>query len=209
MKRLAIPALLLLTTSGCASIVNGTNQPLSVETRMKGAGLAGANCKLLNDKGTWFVTTPGSVTVHRSYEDLKVECEKEGIDPGISSVKSSTKGMAFGNILFGGVIGAGVDMANGSAYDYPPLIQVEMGQTTVIAPLPLHRPTLHRLTVHRQQPLRRPLPRRAAKCNSISTARRDADDAPRLAVSVNTLEVSALIYFFHHDASKTASLPNT
>ena len=136
MKHLAIPALLLLTTSGCASIVNGTNQPLSVETRMKGTGLAGANCKLLNDKGTWFVTTPGSVTVHRSYEDLKVECEKEGIDPGISSVKSSTKGMAFGNILFGGVIGAGVDMANGSAYDYPPLIQVEMGQTTVIAPPP-------------------------------------------------------------------------
>lgn len=91
MKRLAIPALLLLTTSGCASIVNGTNQPLSVETRMKGASVAGANCKLLNDKGAWFVTTPGSVTVHRSYEDLKVQCEKDGIQPGISSVKSSTK----------------------------------------------------------------------------------------------------------------------
>jgi len=134
MKRLAIPALLLLTTSGCASIVNGTNQPLSVETRMKGASLAGANCKLVNDKGTWFVTTPGSVTVHRSFADLSVQCDKEGVQPGISSIKSSTKGMAFGNILFGGVIGAGVDMANGSAYDYPPLIQVEMAETTIIAP---------------------------------------------------------------------------
>lgn len=134
MKRFVIPALLLLTTSGCASIVNGTNQPLSVETRMKGASVAGANCKLLNDKGAWFVTTPGSVTVHRSYEDLKIQCEKDGVQPGISSVKSSTKGMAFGNILFGGVIGAGVDMANGSAYDYPPLIQVEMADTTIIAP---------------------------------------------------------------------------
>lgn len=137
MKKLAIPALLLLTTTGCASIVNGTNQPLSVETRMKGASLAGANCKLVNDKGTWFVTTPGSVTVHRSFADLSVQCDKEGIQPGITSIKSSTKGMAFGNILFGGVIGAGVDIANGSAYDYPPLIQIEMAETTVIpAPAP-------------------------------------------------------------------------
>jgi len=134
MKRLAIPALLLLTTSGCASIVNGTNQPLSIETRMKGASLAGANCKLVNDKGTWFVTTPGSVTVHRSFADLSVQCDKDGVQPGISSIKSSTKGMAFGNILFGGVIGAGVDMANGSAYDYPALIQIEMAETTIIAP---------------------------------------------------------------------------
>lgn len=134
MKRLAIPALLLLTTSGCASIVNGTNQPLSVETRMKGASLAGANCRLMNDKGTWFVTTPGSVTVHRSFADLSVQCDKEGVQPGITSIKSSTKGMAFGNLLFGGVIGAGVDIANGSAYDYPALIQIEMAETTIIAP---------------------------------------------------------------------------
>lgn len=132
MKYLAIP--LLLLTTGCASIVNGTSQTLSVETRLKGASVAGASCKMVNDNGTWFVTTPGSVTVHRSGADLSVTCSKEGVDPGIGSIKSSTKGMAFGNILFGGPIGAGVDIANGSAFDYPPLIQIEMGETTVIAP---------------------------------------------------------------------------
>ena len=36
--------------------------------------------------------------------------------------------MAFGNILFGGVIGAGVDIATGAAYDYPELIVVEVDQ---------------------------------------------------------------------------------
>lgn len=133
MKYLVIPALLLLTT-GCASIINGTSQPLSVETRMKGASVAGANCKMVNDKGVWFVTTPGSVTVHRSGTDMSVTCSKEGIAPGLGSIKSSTKGMAFGNILFGGPIGAGVDIANGSAFDYPPLIQIEMGESTVITP---------------------------------------------------------------------------
>ncbi|WP_208325456.1 hypothetical protein [Paraburkholderia caballeronis] len=118
--------------SGCASIVGGTNQVISVQT-VKGADeLAGAACKLENDKGTWFVRTPGTVTVHRAYGDLNIKCEKDGIDPGLATVKSSTKGMAFGNILFGGVIGTAVDMSSGAAYDYPPLITVSMGLTTII-----------------------------------------------------------------------------
>ena len=130
----ALPVAAILLCSGCASIVNGTNQPVSIETRLNGAQVAGANCTLVNNKGTWYVTTPGSVTIHRSMEDLNVKCEKEAVQPGTAAVKSHTKGMAFGNILFGGVIGAGVDIANGSAFDYPTLIQVKMGEAIVIAP---------------------------------------------------------------------------
>lgn len=116
-----------INATGCASIVTGQNQPVSVETHYKGKAILKANCKLNNDKGTWFVTTPGSITVSRSYSDLLVRCEKDGYDPGILAVKSSTKGMAFGNIIFGGFIGAAVDMGSGAAYDYPSLIGVEMG----------------------------------------------------------------------------------
>jgi hypothetical protein len=43
--------------------------------------------------------------------------------------------MAFGNILFGGVIGVGVDVATGAAYDYPALITVVFGQSTTVLPL--------------------------------------------------------------------------
>lgn len=125
-----------LLGTGCASIVTGHNQSVSVETRGKqGESVASANCKLTNDKGTWFVTSPGSVSVRRSYADLLVNCEKTDQQPGVASVKSSTKAMAFGNIIFGGVIGAGVDIASGAAYDYPILITVLMGdQITVDAP---------------------------------------------------------------------------
>ena len=38
------------------------------------------------------------------------------------------RAMAFGNIIFGGAIGAGIDMADGSAYDYPKNITLEMGK---------------------------------------------------------------------------------
>jgi len=119
---------------GCASIVNGQNQSVSVEALASSEKVTGASCKLSNDKGVWYITTPGSTTVQRSYSDLSVKCEKDGLDPGLLSAKSSTKAMAFGNILFGGVIGAGVDMATGAAYDYPPLISVEMGKSITIAP---------------------------------------------------------------------------
>jgi hypothetical protein len=133
--RLHLLALLSVAaaTTGCASIVSGTSQSVSVETRnVDGASVTGANCKLNNNKGTWFVTSPGSTTVNRSFEALEVKCEKQGLEPGIASFKSSTKAMAFGNVLFGGPIGAGVDMASGAAYDYPNLIAVTMGRTQVV-----------------------------------------------------------------------------
>jgi hypothetical protein len=59
------------------------------------------------------VETPGDVTVHQSYKALNVVCEKAHYASGEATIESKTKGMAFGNILFGGVIGAGVDVANG------------------------------------------------------------------------------------------------
>lgn len=134
MLRISAVLLPAMLATGCASIVNGQNQSVSVEARTDNGPVVGASCKLSNNKGTWFVTTPGSTTINRSYEDLAVRCDKENHDPGLASVKSSTKGMAFGNILFGGIIGAGVDMSTGAAYDYPGLITVLMGKTTVVAP---------------------------------------------------------------------------
>ena len=121
-----------LVFGGCASIVSGQNQSLSVTTKNKGDDLVGAKCSLINDKGTWYATTPGSVTVRRSFNDLTINCALDGLEPGIAMVKSSTKGMAFGNILFGGIIGAGVDIGTGAAYDYPEIIVVNMGQTASI-----------------------------------------------------------------------------
>lgn len=120
-----------LLVSGCASIVSGSTQSLSVETKSPdGKQVIGANCKMVNDKGTWFTTTPGTVPVHRSYEDLTVSCSKDAFQAAILVVKSGTKAMAAGNILFGGIIGGGVDVATGAAYDYPDLISVQMSSIT-------------------------------------------------------------------------------
>ncbi len=128
----------LALTSGCASIVDGSGQVLSVQTKQANAQeVDGAACTLANSKGTFFVTTPGTVTVHRDSDDLSVKCTKAGINPGIADVKSSVKGMAFGNILTGGIIGAAIDDHTGDAFDYPNLITVIMGKTEVIPAKPV------------------------------------------------------------------------
>lgn len=135
MLRISLIVAAACLSTGCASIVSGQNQSVSVTTKNQGADVAGAKCSLTNDKGTWYTTTPGSVTVRRSYNDLALTCTLDGAEPGIASVKSTTKGMAFGNILFGGIIGAGVDMSTGAAYDYPDIINVELGKVVTIAPV--------------------------------------------------------------------------
>ncbi len=123
----------VILSSGCASITGTTGQNVSVETRSQaGKAVAGANCELTNSKGKWFVTTPGSVGIRRSNDDMSVICKKEGFDAGNASVVSDTKGSMFGNILFGGGIGAIVDHNTGSAYEYPTLIQIILGSTIKI-----------------------------------------------------------------------------
>ena len=126
----ALAACLLF--GGCASIVGGHNQSVSLTTKKDDTEVVGAKCSLANDKGTWYTTSPGSVTVRRSYGELTVNCALDGSSPGVAMAKSTTKAMAFGNILFGGVIGAAIDVSTGAAYDYPQVITVLMGQTTSV-----------------------------------------------------------------------------
>ena len=97
---------------------------------------------MTNDKGTWFVATPGTVAVHRSMTDLSILCTKESFQPASNVAPSSTKGMVFGNLLFGGIIGVGVDAATGAAFDYPALIPVFMIPlpAPALATLPLMAP---------------------------------------------------------------------
>ena len=118
--------------TGCASIVGGTGQVVSVETHQAERPLEGARCEMVNSKGTYYVTTPGTVTIHRAYGNLEVRCDKDGMATGKATVVSGTKALAFGNLIFGGAIGVAVDTTSGAAYDYPDLIRVSMGESVVI-----------------------------------------------------------------------------
>ncbi len=122
-KQIIFTALAVAGLTGCASIVNGTSQSVAVHT----SPIAGASCTLENDKGKWMLPhTPGTVTVNRSYNDLQINCDKPGYRSTYKQIASKTKGMVFGNAVFGGAIGAGIDIVDGAAYDYPNDIYVSM-----------------------------------------------------------------------------------
>jgi hypothetical protein len=121
-----------LALGGCASITGGTQQSVSVETRQETVSVSGAACELVNAKGKWFLTSPGSVQIQRSNDDLQVTCNKPGLEAGSASVVSIVKPGMVGNFFFGGIIGVAIDHASGAAYDYPNMIQVMMGQMTKV-----------------------------------------------------------------------------
>lgn len=128
MKKCMTLAACIIALSGCASVVSGTHQSLSVTTHP----VKGAQCVLENNKGKWYINeTPASVTVHRSYNNLLVRCEKDGYAKNELSIKSLTKPAAFGNVLLGGAAGAAIDMANGAAYDYPSEIHIPLRPNAV------------------------------------------------------------------------------
>ena len=105
--------------TGCASITESKNQSMSVST----GEVIGAMCTLTNSKGSYYVnSTPGSVMVQNACDQLTVTCKKDGYvpaNPNAGSVQDKSKGMAWGNIIFGGIIGIAVDRQTGAGCTYP------------------------------------------------------------------------------------------
>ncbi len=102
------------------------NQPVSLTSAcvIKGP-INGANCTLTNDKGQWFVQTPGSTVIQKSTQDLMIVCKKDR-HFGNATYSSKSNGGVWGNILVGGLIGYAVDSSTGAGFDYPSNMNVLM-----------------------------------------------------------------------------------
>ena len=121
--RAALCAGALLLLGACASAVTGPTQAVRVQT----TPTAGAQCQLVNDKGSWTVApTPASTTINRSGSDLVVKCNHPDGATGSTAIKSSLNPAVAGNVLIGGVIGIVADAASGAAFEYPQAIMVAM-----------------------------------------------------------------------------------
>lgn len=131
-SQLLLITLASISFSGCATITKDANQSIQIETYSKTNTLVtGATCTAKNERGEWSTTSTGSVNAHRSGKNLIVECNKEGEEPGHGTVISRANGSMFGNILFGGGIGAIIDHNKGTAYSYPDWVRVILGKNLV------------------------------------------------------------------------------
>lgn len=114
---------------GCATVTSGTSQSVTVDTiKPDGSSVAGVSCTVNNGKGSWVVTTPGSITINKAYGDAVAKCEKAGDPPTDARIQSKTKAYTAGNILLGGVIGLGVDAMSGATWAYPDVWKIVLGK---------------------------------------------------------------------------------
>ena len=120
--RLAPLSILLLSTA-CASITTGTTQAVTVQTEPPGA-----MCLVSRNGETLGIVnpTPGSLNVSKSSQAMTVRCERPGSQVALTTVPSSMQAMTAGNILFGGIIGLGIDAASGAMNQYPPNISLAL-----------------------------------------------------------------------------------
>ena len=113
--------LLSLVLGACATIVEGSDQTVTVITEPPNAV-----CTLSRGGTTTAVVnpTPGTVSVEKSKENISVMCEKDGYFNGAATLSPDFKAMTFGNIIIGGVVGLAVDAASGAMHEYPESVTI-------------------------------------------------------------------------------------
>ena len=131
MKKSLLPVMLVLVLSGCSTITQSDFQVVSITASYDGKPVD-ADCSLSNDKGTYTTKTPANVMIRKSAEDLSAVCKKNGLPDGLLVAISRAAGSMWGNIVFGGGIGAIIGHSRGNGYDYPYQLAVKMGESVVI-----------------------------------------------------------------------------
>jgi hypothetical protein len=127
---------------GCASIIDGTTQEISVVSNPPGA-----NCVFYRQDqpiGT-VMNTPGMLTVKRRKYDITIKCDKPGYSQATYLNHSGTSAMIAGNIAADLILTAGissiVDSANGADNRYDPVVNISLVPVNGTVPGPVALPT--------------------------------------------------------------------
>lgn len=120
--------------TGCAAVVEGVRQDITVNTTPDGASCA------LNRAGVPIATitsTPATVNVRKTRDDIEIVCELDGYLKTARIDESGTAAVVFGNILIGGVIGLVVDVSTGASNKYDDTLEIALDpDLSLPAPLP-------------------------------------------------------------------------
>lgn len=131
--RSTIAVCALLSMVGCASITSDSTQLVRVDALdEEGDVVADAACLLRNDKGEHNVKAGQHAQVNKSAKNLNITCVAGERDDEATGTAISRAGAGmFGNIIFGGGVGAIIDHNRGTAYNYPEWVQVVFGKVLI------------------------------------------------------------------------------
>lgn len=107
--------LLPMVFAACATTGSGDGG-IAVETASGGQPIAGANCTVNTNSGSWDVTTPGTASVGSASGDLRVICNKAGYRTSEMVFKPSGP---LGSSVGLGVGGGGGNVGVGVGLNFP------------------------------------------------------------------------------------------
>ncbi len=125
MKNKLILPLVLLSMTGCATIIEGTTQNVNFST------INGESVKatITSDNGTVHATLPESRSFKKSYNDISVTVkETKCIVPTTTVSKPKLNPWFFGNIITGGVVGSTTDAISGAMWEYDENVMVNVDE---------------------------------------------------------------------------------
>ncbi|HSC75389.1 MAG TPA: PEGA domain-containing protein [Pseudomonadales bacterium] len=112
-KALTLAVGFTIALSGCASIVSGSKQKITIDSYPQGAEVLIA--------GRSSGVTPLTIDVSRTPEEVKdITVKKEGYKPAQVKLTSKLNPWFWGNIVIGGVFGSSTDSSTGAKNDYEP-----------------------------------------------------------------------------------------
>lgn len=110
----------VLTIIGCASIVSGTRQNVSISSVPTGAKVKIERPGAVQTKVIeWEGTAPATIKLKRKYEYL-VTISMDGYKTAEVLLEHGMNGWVFGNLLFAGIPGLIIDLINGAAMKLEP-----------------------------------------------------------------------------------------
>lgn len=115
-----LPLVLLLPA--CASIIEGTEQSIAIQSIP-----TGADCRLLREgEVVASTTTLGWVVVEKTKLDITLECRKDGYEVATVELESGVEAATWANIALGGGIGWAFDSATGADNKYPDYVKLRL-----------------------------------------------------------------------------------
>ena len=145
-----------LALTGCATIIDGQHQTMTLVTKGD-LDKRNTECDLHNNKGAWTTDNKESIMVRRAHSSMIVSCENETQEGEIVLESTASVGFMIANFFLWDLctISCLVDHFTGSLYEYPLSIRVTMEnkfdeQAAVPVPaigIPLRKKTGHAVVV--------------------------------------------------------------
>ncbi len=112
--------------SGCASMLQGTNQNITVST-VNDKSSDRTKCNIKNEEGSWQVSPNAAVSIRRDGNNMDIQCENEK-QIGTSNIEPKFDGgyLALDLVIDACIISCVIDGISNSFYEYPQSAIVSM-----------------------------------------------------------------------------------